>query len=157
MKTEKVSVRGVIENGSVTDRGSEFVAVTELYASSSIEASSIIGTFLQSFSILTTSLGQGESTMLIPSRGKKGAETAATATLPPVTRTTTFKVAENTGRRYAAGSGDYNPWHLYPQLAKMFGFRKTIAQGFWSVNKTLAEIGNDLPAYPLRMEVDWKK
>ena len=47
MKTEKVSVRGVIENGSVTDRGSEFVAVTELYASSSFEASSIIGTFYQ--------------------------------------------------------------------------------------------------------------
>jgi acyl dehydratase len=96
--------------------------------------------------------------MLIPSR-KKGAnvESNDTTSLPPVTRTTTFKVAENTGRRYAAGSGDYNPWHLWPQTAKIFGFRKAIAQGFWSVNKTLAEVGKDLPAYPLKMEVEWKK
>jgi len=54
-------------------------------------------------------------------------------------------------------SGDYNPWHLYGFLAKLFGFRKAIAQGFWSVSKCLAEMQDRVPKYPLKLEVEWKR
>jgi len=42
-------------------------------------------------------------------------------------------------------------------MAKPFGFRKVIAQGFWSVSKCMSEIGERMPKYPLKLDVDWKK
>lgn len=42
------------------------------------------------------------------------------------------------GRRYAALSGDYNPIHLWPWSARIFGFGKPIVQGMYSVAKIQA-------------------
>lgn len=39
-------------------------------------------------------------------------------------------VPKSRGREYAKISGDYNPIHLSPWLAKMFGFKRDIAHGF---------------------------
>jgi hypothetical protein len=51
-----------------------------------------------------------------------------------------WEVASDTGRRYAAISGDRNPIHLYPLTAKMFGFPRHIVHGMWTKAKALAEI-----------------
>jgi acyl dehydratase len=51
-----------------------------------------------------------------------------------------WAVPSNTGRRYAAISGDRNPIHLYPLTAKMFGFPRHIVHGMWTKAKALAEI-----------------
>ncbi|MBC3766879.1 MaoC family dehydratase [Neptunicella marina] len=51
----------------------------------------------------------------------------------------------NIGRRYARFSGDYNPIHLYPLLAKCLGFKRHIAHGMWSKARCLAELANTLP------------
>lgn len=41
-----------------------------------------------------------------------------------------WKLDGGAGRRYARGSGDYNPIHLWGWTARPFGFRRPILQGF---------------------------
>jgi acyl dehydratase len=57
----------------------------------------------------------------------------------------TWLVPANTGRRYAAVSGDRNPIHLHPYTARLFGFPTAIAHGMWAVARVLAELGPSLP------------
>ncbi|HEX7029156.1 MAG TPA: MaoC family dehydratase [Gammaproteobacteria bacterium] len=45
---------------------------------------------------------------------------------------------EETGRRYAKVSGDWNPIHLWPFTAKRFGFKRPIAHGMFSLARCLA-------------------
>lgn len=45
---------------------------------------------------------------------------------------------EDTGRRYARVSGDWNPIHLWPFTARRFGFRLPIAHGMYSLARCLA-------------------
>ena len=52
----------------------------------------------------------------------------------------TIGVPSGTGRRYAAVSGDYNPHHLYPLLAKLFGFKRAMAHGMWSLARVVASL-----------------
>ena len=46
----------------------------------------------------------------------------------------------DTGRRYAAVSGDRNPIHLHPLAARAFGFSSAIAHGMWLKARTLAAL-----------------
>lgn len=55
----------------------------------------------------------------------------------------------NLGRKFAKVSGDYNPIHLYPFTAKLFGFPRNIAHGMWSLGKALAK-------YPKATEVPYE-
>jgi acyl dehydratase len=55
-----------------------------------------------------------------------------------------WAVPQDTGRRYAALSGDYNPIHLWPWSARLFGFKKPIAHGMYSVAKAQALIETSL-------------
>src|SRR5690606_8549720 len=43
--------------------------------------------------------------------------------------------------RYAAVSGDRNPIHMHPLLAKAFGFPRTIAHGMYTAARLLAAVG----------------
>ncbi|MGD0559680.1 MAG: MaoC/PaaZ C-terminal domain-containing protein [Streptosporangiaceae bacterium] len=52
-----------------------------------------------------------------------------------------WPVPVNTGRRYAAVSGDRNPIHLHALTARMFGFRTAIAHGMWAKARALAALG----------------
>lgn len=52
----------------------------------------------------------------------------------------TIPVPANTGRKYARVSGDYNPHHLYPVLATLFGFKHAIAHGMWSLARVVASL-----------------
>ena len=52
----------------------------------------------------------------------------------------TISVPENTGRRYAAVSGDYNPHHLYGWTARVIGFKSAIAHGMWSLARSCASL-----------------
>lgn len=44
-------------------------------------------------------------------------------------------------KRYAAVSGDRNPIHLHPLLAKAFGFPRTVAHGMYTAARALAAVG----------------
>jgi hypothetical protein len=51
------------------------------------------------------------------------------------------------GRSYARVSGDYNPIHLTALTAKLFGFKRAIAHGMWSlaVSYSYLRMANKLP------------
>ena len=51
-----------------------------------------------------------------------------------------WNVSENTGRRYALTSGDFNLIHIHAITAKAFGFKQAIAHGMWSKAKALASL-----------------
>ncbi len=51
----------------------------------------------------------------------------------------------DTGRRYAAVSGDRNPIHLHALTARPFGFRTAIVHGMWVKARTLASLEGRLP------------
>ncbi len=52
----------------------------------------------------------------------------------------TISVPPDIGRKYARVSGDYNPYHLYSGLAKIFGFKSSIAHGMWSLARAIASL-----------------
>lgn len=60
----------------------------------------------------------------------------------PVAR---WRVAADTGRRYARVSGDYNPIHQYRLVARLFGFRRAIVHGMWTFARCLAALEGRLP------------
>lgn len=57
-----------------------------------------------------------------------------------------WRLGEDVGRRYAVASGDRNPIHLYALAARLFGFRRAIAHGMWTVARCLAAHGAPGPA-----------
>ena len=56
-----------------------------------------------------------------------------------------WRVPGDVGRRYAEVSGDRNPIHLHPLTARLFGFRRAIAHGMWSLARCLAHYEGRLP------------
>ena len=76
--------------------------------------------------------GTGEKSPRLPSEAPSGASALVT-------------VPDDTGRRYAAVSGDRNPIHLHALTAKAFGFRSAIAHGMWLKARTLAALEGRLP------------
>lgn len=55
----------------------------------------------------------------------------------------TILVPSDTGRKYACVSRDYNPYHLYTVLAKLFGFKRAIAHGMWSLARVVASLDKE--------------
>jgi acyl dehydratase len=56
-----------------------------------------------------------------------------------------WHVSADTGRRYAAVSGDRNPIHTHAIGAKLFGFPRAIAHGMWTLARCLAPLTGELP------------
>lgn len=54
-----------------------------------------------------------------------------------------WKAASDLGRRYGKVSGDRNPIHLWPITAKLFGFKRHIAHGMWTMARAAAEFEPD--------------
>lgn len=52
-----------------------------------------------------------------------------------------WRLPADTGRRYAAVSGDRNPIHLSAATARPFGFRRAIAHGMYTAARALADVG----------------
>jgi acyl dehydratase len=91
----------------------------------------------------------GTSTYL--RRGSGGSDDADEVELPlappgedaPAAR---WRIPADTGRRYAAVSGDRNPIHLSPLTSRLFGFPRPIAHGMWTAARALAAIEDRTPA-----------
>lgn len=49
-----------------------------------------------------------------------------------------WSLHNNLGIEYAIASGDFNPIHLHPLSAKLFGFNRHIIHGMWSVGKIIS-------------------
>ncbi|ADD42688.1 MaoC family dehydratase [Stackebrandtia nassauensis] len=61
------------------------------------------------------------------------------------------------GRRYAAVSGDYNPIHLHPLSARVFGQRRAIAHGMWALARCLGALENRIAPPPRVVETDFRR
>ncbi|AYA02009.1 hypothetical protein BEN74_03455 [Acinetobacter sp. WCHAc010034] len=83
---------------------------------------------------LTTYLARQKTTA--GSAVAKAPESAA----PEYKAAAEWDVSENTGRRYALTSGDFNLIHIHAVTAKAFGFKQAIAHGMWSKAKALSNL-----------------
>lgn len=68
-----------------------------------------------------------------------------------------WQAPANIGRRYARVAGDYNPIHLSPLSARLFGFPRAIAHGLWNKGRSLAALSEHLPAAGYSVEVRFQK
>ncbi|MFC3901715.1 MaoC like domain-containing protein [Acinetobacter marinus] len=71
---------------------------------------------------------------------EKPSENSKTDKKPDYQLKQTWRLAENTGRRYAMISGDFNLIHIHALTAKAFGFNNAIAHGMWSKARALADL-----------------
>lgn len=69
-------------------------------------------------------------------------ETTSAEELPA---TATWELPGDLGRRYAGVSGDFNPIHMHPLSARLFGFPSAIAHGMWTKARCLAAQDARLP------------
>ena len=65
-------------------------------------------------------------------------------------------IPSNTGRKYANISGDFNPIHIHPLGAKLFGFKKSLMHGWYGLNKILSQ-NQDMMMKPHELFVAFKK
>ncbi|KPA92657.1 MaoC family dehydratase [Pseudomonas sp. RHF3.3-3] len=103
-------------------------------------------------------LWEAESRMLC--RGVElpgGPPAALQSESAPLLELTRWPCPGDIGRHYAKVSGDYNPIHLSALSARLFGFPRAIAHGLWNKARTLAALGNHLPAANIEIAVTFRK
>lgn len=69
----------------------------------------------------------------------------------------TWEVPADIGRRYAGAAGDYNPIHLSPLSARLFGFPRAIATGMWTKARAAAELEPQLSQSAYTLSLAFKK
>lgn len=116
------------------------------------------------FDVLTTiedalgPLWEAESRMLCKGVEPTGETSLETSPLEvALDELTHWQAPADIGRRYARVSGDYNPIHLSAPSARLFGFPQAIAHGLWNKARTLAALGEHLPAANVQIAVAFKK
>ncbi|WP_100656359.1 MaoC family dehydratase [Alteromonas flava] len=62
------------------------------------------------------------------------------STIPPLQELEHYHYSTSAGRLYAKISGDYNPIHLWPLSAKLFGFQRPIVHGMHSLSLCLSTL-----------------
>ena len=93
-----------------------------------------------------TSAGAGVSTYLakgvfLPGIDKASAAARAAGLSRPRIPRPLWQLGVDTGRAYAAVSGDFNPIHLSVLSAKALGMRRSIAHGMYLASRALADVG----------------
>lgn len=84
------------------------------------------------------------STMLFRMRKPKGPPTKSTVATPQLAEYQPVDAPNDIGRRYARVGKDYNPIHLAPLPARLFGFKRHIAHGMWSLARCAALLEPEL-------------
>ncbi|PKZ42291.1 hypothetical protein CYJ76_03070 [Kytococcus schroeteri] len=77
-----------------------------------------------------------------PAEAAGPASAVDAAALPERAR---WRLAADTGRRYAAVAGDANPIHLSALTARAFGFKRAIAHGMYTAARSLAALEPHVP------------
>ena len=93
------------------------------------------------------------STILRRGQGSGRGEHSRPQRLPV---TATWQLPGDLGRRYGSVSGDYNPIHIHPLSARLFGFPTAIAHGMWTKARCLAALDPRLPE-SFTAEVEFRK
>lgn len=90
-------------------------------------------------------------------RGAAGKEPPPAGLPQAPLRTAFFHLPADLGRRYAALAGDFNPIHLSALTARPFGFPRAIIHGMWTLGRCVAEMTDELPAYPRQIGVRFER
>ena len=106
-------------------------------------------------------LWHGRSTNLLRDPHLQGRLRTAPAVGPlaqgPWERSWQFALAADSGRRYAAVSGDWNPIHLGALSARLLGFRRAIIHGMLTYAKVLAVLEPQLPGDSLALDIQFRR
>lgn len=84
-------------------------------------------------------------------------DSPSTAALDAVRSGPQWRLRDDTGREYAAVSGDWNPIHLHPLTARPLGFPGAIAHGMYSYARAIGALGPRLPQGALTSRVWFRK
>lgn len=86
---------------------------------------------------VSTYLSKG---VFLPGIDKPSEPTAPSSFVAP-NPTALWQLGVDTGRAYAAVSGDFNPIHLSVLTARALGMRRSIAHGMYLASRALADVG----------------
>lgn len=110
--------------------GTQVQLVTEIYTLDGLELL---------WREVSTYLAKG---VFLPGLDKPSAAPAGErAAFDPPRPTAQWKLGVDTGRAYAAVSGDFNPIHLSALTAKALGLRRSIAHGMYAASRVISDIG----------------
>lgn len=118
---EPIDLRCRVDGHRETDRGQEFDLLTEARAGGQVAWTET-------------------STLLARRPGSRPTRPPPGPLAPPGARAAEWILGADLGRRYARVSGDYNPIHLSGATARLFGFRRAIAHGMWTLARAAAEL-----------------
>ncbi|WP_144670294.1 MaoC/PaaZ C-terminal domain-containing protein [Arthrobacter sp. U41] len=126
--TQALDVRAWTENLRGHRSGTQLDVVTEVGCT---------GEDAVSWRGVSTYLAKG---VFLPGLDKTTAASAAADFSAP-DPTALWQLGVDTGRAYAAVSGDFNPIHLSVLSAKALGMRRSIAHGMYLASRALADVG----------------
>ncbi|MCA9660717.1 MAG: hypothetical protein KC486_20415 [Myxococcales bacterium] len=97
------------------------------------------------------------STTTALARDRDSRRRATTPTIPTAVSASgeRWSVTEDTGRRYARVSRNFDPIHLHTLTSRWFGFRRPIVHGMWTVARSVSALHRDA-APPVRLDVRFR-
>ncbi|MDD3762602.1 MAG: MaoC/PaaZ C-terminal domain-containing protein [Nevskiales bacterium] len=98
---------------------------------------------------------QETSTILHRIPGPRGPSSRPAPPPATLTQYKRLRAPADIGRRYASVGRDYNPIHLAPLSAKLFGFKRHIAHGMWSLARCAALLQEELASAPTELSVQF--
>ncbi|MEO5780340.1 MULTISPECIES: MaoC/PaaZ C-terminal domain-containing protein [Arthrobacter] len=126
--TEALDLRAAVQNLRGHRAGTQFDAVAEVRGA---------GDGAIRWRGVSTYLAKG---VFLPGIDKPSASSAPVPFSAP-DPTAMWQLGVDTGRAYAAVSGDFNPIHLSVLTAKALGLRRSIAHGMYLASRALADVG----------------
>lgn len=93
----------------------------------------------------------------IPGPKKPAAKPAAPPAFATLSEYIAVEAPADIGRRYARVGKDFNPIHLAPLPAKLFGFPRHIAHGMWSVAHCAALLADRVEGEPKLLDVQFRQ
>ncbi len=126
--TDALDLRAGVENLRGHRTGTQFDVVAEVR---------VAGAEAVRWRGVSTYLAKG---VFLPGIDKPSSPTATESFAAP-DPTAQWQLGVDTGRAYAAVSGDFNPIHLSVLTAKALGMRRSIAHGMYLASRALADVG----------------
>lgn len=130
--TDKLTVRAWARDLSGHRSGTQVQLVSEIHTADGTELL---------WRGISTYLAKG---VFLPGLDKPTATPIREDFVPPAP-TAEWRLGVDTGRAYAAVSGDFNPIHLSVLTAKALGLRRSIAHGMYAASRVLATVPSSKP------------
>jgi len=140
--SESFELRCGVDGFRATERGQEF----------DLETVAIVDGVQIWYEICTLLARSGSARALARARAAEFEPLPAFGSL----KTSSFRADSDIGRRYARVSADFNLIHLSNPTARLFGFRRAIAHGMWSLARCATEIGANVTAGTAELEVGFR-